>query len=57
VRTSGGGGEVNELDSDAPRMGDSGISSKGDDGGRSVVGEVAATDDNVDSLGECIDEV
>jgi hypothetical protein len=55
VRTSGGG-EVNELDSDAPRMGDSGISSKGDDGGRSVVGEVAATDDNVDSLGECIDE-
>jgi len=42
--------------SEAPRIGDSGISSNGDVGGRSVVGEAAATEDIVDALGEGTEE-
>ena len=41
----------NDVDSDAPRIGDSGISSKEDEGGLSVVGEGVAID-KVDNFGE-----
>ena len=48
--------EVNEVDSEAPRIGDSGPrSSKGDDGGiSSVVGE--PTEEIIETRGEGIDE-
>ena len=43
--------EDNDVDSDAPRIGDSGISSKDAEGGLSVVGEGVEID-RVDNIGE-----
>lgn len=45
------GVEVNDVDSDAPRIGDSGISSTDDEGGLSVVGEGVEIEE-VDNFGE-----
>jgi hypothetical protein len=45
------GVEGKEVVSETPRIGDSGISSKGDEAGLSVVGDNGAID-RVDNLGE-----